>query len=361
MTHRAAALVVGIALLCLSAGAVGQTGYSMSVDDTTDVPDRSIELEGNEYQITEIVQRAPGESVTVTTTAPSSDSEYRVRLRNSGLDLVATRAMTGDDSATFPTDCGSCTPGTYVLELAVGGDRKLIKPLVIAGYNVQLDVADSAEQGETITATVTVEETELDSQPAAVEVALGNGNGEERRVTATRDSGNTYTTDISLEGLEAGTYHVFAGAMSDEYVGDSDEREALAISQSQTLEITQSSDGSTDESSGSTDDGSSGSTGGTGSGGSETTATVTATPTENSTATSTPTPTSSTPTETQTATPTVTETATATDSPTPTDSGVITPNESTETPSQSDGAAPTIPFVVAVLSVVGIVLRRRGR
>jgi hypothetical protein len=61
--------------------------------------------------------------------------------------------MTGDDSATFPTDWGSCTPGTYVVELAVGGNRKLINPLVIAGYNVQLDVADTAEQAETITAT----------------------------------------------------------------------------------------------------------------------------------------------------------------------------------------------------------------
>jgi hypothetical protein len=353
MKRRSTVLVVGVVLLCLSAGAVGQTGYSMSVDDTTDVPDRSIELEGSEYQITEIVQRTSGQSIAVTTTAPASDSEYRVRLRNSDLDLVATRAMTGDGSATIPTDCESCTPGTYVLELAVGGDRKLIKPVVIAGYDVQLEITDSADQGDTVTATVTVEGTELDSQPAAVEVALGNEGGEERRVTATRDSGNTYTADISLDGLDTGTYHVFAGAMSDEYVGDSDKQEVLAISQSQTLEVTQSSDGSTGG-------GSSGSTGGTGagsSGGSDTT--QTATPSQNGTATATPT-TSTPTTETRTATPT-TETATATESPTPTDSGIITPNNGTASPTESDGAAPTIPFVVAVVSAVGIWLRRLGR
>lgn len=350
MKPHSAIIVVGIALLCLSGGAIGQAGYSMSVDDGTDVPDRNIEIEGSEYQITEVVQRTPGESVTVTTTAPADDSEYRVRLRNADLDLVATRAMTGDDTATFQTDCGSCSSGTYMLELAVGGERKLVKPVVIAGYDVQLDILDSAEQGDTVTATVTVEETDLDSQPAAVEVALGNGDGEEQRLTATQQSGNTYTADISLDGFETGTYHVFAGAMSDDYVGDSDEREALAISESQTLEITQTNDDSTDG-------GSSGSTGGTGSGGSDTT--ETATSEENSTATPTPT-TSTPPTETETATPpTSTETATA--SATSTDSGVIEPNQSTETPAQSDGAAPTIPFVVAVVLSVGILLRRRGR
>jgi hypothetical protein len=350
MNNRSAALVVGVVLLCLSGSAIGQTGYTMSVDDTTNVPDRSIEIEGSEFQIAEVVQRNSGGSIDVTTTAPSADAEYRVRIRNADLDLVASRAMTGDDEATFETGSDSYTPGTYLLELSADGNRKLVKPVVIAGYDVQLDVTGNAEQGETITATITVTETELDSQPTAVEVALGNDGGEELRTTATRESGNTYTAEISLESLETGTYHVFAGAMSDKYVADSDERELLAISQSQTLEITQASDDSTDEGSGSN--------GGTGSSGSD--ATATATPSENGTTTATPTSTSTPTTETQTATATVTQTATVTDSPSPTESGVITPNQSTETPSQSDGTAPTIPFVVAVISAVGIWLRRRS-
>jgi hypothetical protein len=340
--------LVCVVLVGMSGVGITQSGYTLSVDDTTDVPDRNIDIEGETFTITEVVQRQRGESVVVETTAPSSDTEYRVRLRNSDLELVQTRAMTGDDTATLSTDCSSCRPGTYVLELVVDGDRKTMKPVVIAGYDVTLEIPDSASEDETVTATVTVEETDLDGQPAAVEVALGNDDGEELRTTATQESDNTYTAEISLNELGTGTYHVFAGAMSDEYVGDSEERELLGLSANRQLEVTDSDSGdSTGDSGGGTSGGSTGgATGGTD---------ATPTPSGNETAAPTETPTeTATPTETSTVTPTDAATSSPTETATPTstsDSDVIAPNESTVTPSEEDGAG--FSAIAALVAMTG--------
>lgn len=346
-------LFIGVLLVGAVAGvAVAQSGYELTVDDSEEVPERTVTIEGEEYRIDAIGQVTPGEDLRVTVDAPDEESTYRLRLYDSDMNQLQTRKRTGDETVTFVTDCQDCDPGTYMVGLYEDGELLVVHPAVIAGYDVTLEMPDSAEEGETVEATITVEEGALSGQPHTVELALGNGGGEERRMEATHESGTTYTTSVDLEGLDPGSYHVYAGALSDETVADSDKREALAISSSHTLEVTttdDSDDGDGDSGGDGTDDEQYSSGGET----SETsTPTQTVTPTE--------TPDGENGTATDTSTPTtmadVTETPTATAA-----ENVITPNGNTETPTQSDGPGPSLPLVVAICAAVGLWLRRRSR
>lgn len=358
---RTALLVACLALLCLGGLGTGvgggvsaaDSGFRMDVAETNDVPDRTVEIEGERFHVTEVAQRERGDPLDVDVTAPSPDVTYRLRLYDANSDVVQSRAGDGDGSYTFETSesrCPDCDPGTYMLFLynttGPNEERVLATPVVISGYDVTVSVPGSAAAGETVTADVEVQPTALRGQPAGVEVALG-ATDEDRRVTATHEGGTSYTAEIDLSGLDPATYTVYAGAVGDGTIGDSDEPEVLAISGSRSLEVESASD-----SGGGGSSGGSGGGGGSSAGGSTTeTATPTATPT--ATATGAGTGTDDTPTRTATATATGTATATAED--------VITPNEETETAAatEDDGTAPSPLVLIASLVALGRWARRR--
>lgn len=349
---------VGIALLCLAGIGVGVTiadsGFEVSIADTNEVPDRSVEIENETFTITEFVQRDRGEPFDVTVSAPSADSTYRLRLYTSEMDVLQSKAREGDGTYTFETSeskCPDCEPGTYILFLynttGPSEERVLAKPIVISGYDVTMSIPDSATEGETVTADIEVEPTAASGQPAAVEVGIGNGDGEEARYTATHQGGTSYTAEVDLSGMDPTTYKVYAGALGTDTIGDSDEREVVGISESHALTVESQDNGGTGGGTG-------GGQGGSGSG--------TVTPTDSQT----PTPTATDDGNGSTATPTPTDGPTTPDDSTPTqtdDSNVITPNQPTETEgepaTESDGPAPSLPLVVGSIATAGLWLRQR--
>lgn len=355
---RAALLAMLLLVAVLAPGVTAaQSDYELTVDGAESVPDRTVTIEGSDYRVDAISQVRPGEDIVVRVAAPSDDASYRVRLYDSEMNNVATDRGSGSDSTIrFASDCQDCPPGTYMVALYEDGVMLDIHPVVIEGYDVSLTIPDSEPAGGSVTATVEVTDAALSGSPYAVEVALGNGDGEARRVTATHDSGTTYTADVDLDGLDPGTYTVYAGALGEDRIRDSDERESLGISTSHTLSIE-----SRDTSNGG-DEGSTGGEGGESDGGTPGTATPTRTATDGN-GTTTP-----------TTTPTVTNAGTpggsgiATSTPTPTDaSNVITPNQgtatATEAPATTEDDAPGPPLVAVVAAVLagGLWWRRRLR
>lgn len=358
-THDRAIILVAVALIIGGVGIAPVAGsdYSLSADDDTEIPERTFEYEGDEFAVDSIVQRSPGESITVQSSGHDGES-YDLNFRNADGDFVAS-ASPADSTETFSTD--NRDPGTYAIILATN-QREAILPVVIAGYEVTVEeIPAEAESGSTITVELAVTATELSGQPDSVEVVLGNGQ-ETLRVDASQGSDGSYTADVPLDGLDAGTYSVYGVTLIDSDASEVDQ-ELVGLSSVQKLDVTESStDDSTDDSQTS---GGGGTDGGTDDG-TPTSTTATATPT-NGTATETATPDGST----ATSTATETESTEPTESPdgtessptaTATDDGVITPNGTdTRTPdevSEQPGFAPLTAFV-ALLSLAGLLAKRR--
>ncbi|MFT4947260.1 MAG: hypothetical protein ACI8TL_001500 [Natronomonas sp.] len=404
--------LLGIGVM-FAVGTGTASGYSVSVSGETDVPSWTFEVDGESYTADSVAIVSDGD-ISFTTTAPSSDSSYNAYLYDRDGNIVQQRSLEGDDSGSFSTSCSSCSPGTYLVAVS---DEEIedAKPVIIEGHSVDISAPSSVDTDSTVTIDITTS-----GNPSSVELIIGQD--DPTRIEA-EGSGGEYTATIDGSEFDTGEYTLYGATLNgDELTGLSDSA-SLTIEEADSSGG--SEDSSSGGSSGGGGGGSTtpasnaefnvttasinattidageavavtmtvenvgdadgeyearvrtdGETVASGTvevpeGASKDVTLVTtfnsagefelmvddygalATLTVEGTATATP--------GTQTATATSTETATSTDSPTPTDSGVITPNESTETPSQSDGAAPTIPFVVAVLSVVGIVLRRRGR
>lgn len=339
----AAALLLG--LLTISGGIVAaQSSYEVSVSDSTDVPDRTVTVDGEDFTISAIAQRTKGESIEATVNGP--DENYDVNFYDSNEEVIQSRGgRSGTAEVTFSTDCSKCDPGTYFIA-PYDSTFKQVFPIVISGYDVALDIPNAAESGETITAEVTLTPTELQDAPDSVDIVIGNGQ-ETIRTTADQDSEWEYSADISLDGLEAHEYRAHAAALGGETAGG--EPEILAYSSPQTVQVSESSDG--------------GSSGGTGDGGtgnappgdeSTTTPTVTQSPTPTTSGTATATDAND-----DTVTPTDSEEATSAPTASETDeSGVITPAETTESTTEDDGPGPSVLLVLGVLGTVALGLRQ---
>ena len=350
--------VVAVAL----GGATGS--YELSASGSVDVPDRTLTHEGTSYDVGSIAERSQGETLAISVSVPDGTS-FHVDLYDADRTLVDDRSGSGSQQVTFDTE--NLAPGTYLLALYADGEYRAIHPLVVTGYDLSVAHDEEAPVDGTLAVTVDVTATTASGSPAAVEVIIWRGSTTEQ-ATATETDAGEYVAELSLDGLAAGDYTVYAVAQGSDVVYGG-QQELLGISGSNELTISEEATPDASTPSG-------------GSGPAAPTPTPTDPEETNETETSSPatedtpgtpadgTPAANdTPAETPSPTPTTEPTETPTDvdgTPTPTatpsDDGVITPNPATETPEPTPSAGQdlyTVQLVALLLALFACGARLR--
>lgn len=243
--------LAGVLLVGLGAGIAAADTYDVSVPNAIDTPSETVTFEGDDYEIGAFSVIHPDEDLPVDVTA-SDGTEYDVLVYNSEQQVDRFLDGTGSQQVTFETDdWGPLEPGTYSVNLEVDGATEAVYPVVVSGYDISTSHPSSATTDESATIDVTVAPTELDSDPADVELVIWNDDQVER-ITATSDGDDTYSATVSLDRFDAGTYNLHAAALGDdEFQG---EQEILGLSDGGTLSISEAEDDSTGGNSGGTDD-----------------------------------------------------------------------------------------------------------
>ena len=242
-------LVLFCVLLAVTAGiapVVAASEYDIQIDDSTDIPPRTIEdppvLVGDSYEIDAFAVRDRGEELTLDITIPddaeSSVGDTEVELYNSDQNLVDAVATDSDGEAAFSGDQMDLEPGTYSLAL-VDEITEAIHPVVVSGYDISVENPTDVEEDNEITVEGTVTPTEADGDPEEVNVVIWNDD-DDKRVELTKDDDETYTEDVSLSGLEPGEYNIYVTAHGeDEFRG---EKEVMGLGEGEDITIEESDD-----------------------------------------------------------------------------------------------------------------------
>lgn len=229
MSRLSRALLIALALsLVLSPVALAAT-YDITTDRAVDVPDRTIQQGGEAFEITAISRANPGETVSVTATAPRGE-DVRLYLYNDREAIVDAREGTG--TARFEVALDGYEAGTYAFVLQHDGVREAVHPLVVRGYETSVDAPGSVTRGETVTVTASAAKLR-GPDLASVEVVVANDR-ETVRATAT-PSGSGYTATLDTGDLSPGSYEVYATVRGpDRAFG---EREILGLTAGQRLTV----------------------------------------------------------------------------------------------------------------------------
>lgn len=376
--RRSLAGVLVVAVVLATAMTAGGTAtFSLSVDDSIEVPARQITVEGDQYTVSELGRVQQGESINMSVSGPS-DTDYDVYLYNEEIGIERTSAETGNSDVSFDTT--ALDPSTYLVAVYYDGNIQRLVPVVVAGYDVTADVPATVSEDGELAVSATVSATASSGDPPRVEFVIGDSDTE-KRVTATESNGE-YTATFDASQLDSGEYSAYIVVRGDtetKYGRDV----ILGASDPHTVEVTEATATPTPtatatftptQNNGGNTGGDTGSGGNTGEtdGSSTPTATTAPTPTATvtptpgtATATATPSATASpTPSPTATVSPTTTSTTTATVTPTasatatPTDSSVTTPNTSTTSPTPTPGQ-PGFGVVTALAALAAASLYRR--
>lgn len=339
-----AALMLSLLLVVATPVVLAAPGETLTIEDSIDIPDRTVTYDGTDYTIHAVKRADPGDVIRVSATVVEDDP-YRINIRNSDDDIVeSSNRLTENTTVEFNlTGYGA---GTYLVGLNQDGRYRAIQPLVVRGYAVSASIPAEADPNGTLDVGGEVTHLRGDELEVA-QVVIGNDTTVVR-TNATREAG-TFEVDVPLDALGPGTYAAYVVVQGPgEAFG---EPELVGVGDRTTVELTESGNGGTD--------------GGT------TTATPTPTPTAppsgstgtatTPTPTATPTSTTATPTVTATTTPTPTATVspTTTHTATPTPDDVITPRQSTATPTPTDTPGQPLGFLPPLAAVVLVALWHR--
>jgi hypothetical protein len=214
----AVALVISLSI----APVAGQSSqdYEITLDQEIDIPERTVEVESDEFTVSTTGRYAKGGTVEVTTSAPDS-SEYAIRLVDSQERLRASAFAAGDNSTSFTLDYDA---GTYAVVLANASDSSdiyAVKPLVIYGYTVTQETPDETEEDSTLTVEFSLtkaDDANVDEPPANVRVALSNDSMSPLTTDATRTEDLHYTAEIDTNTLSPGDYRLSTGVQRDNTV-----------------------------------------------------------------------------------------------------------------------------------------------
>ena len=228
---KALAVVLAVALLGSGMAVSTQSGYSVSVSgETTDVPTTSISFGGNSHTVREVAVRSEGESVTVDAEGQPNET-YDVNLYNSDGDVVqSSRKQGGSSTTNFDLDC--CSSGTYAASL-YDSEVQDVAGVVVAGYDVDLEIPREAHQNATFEATVDLDTTRGGSIERVEVFFVGN---EIIRSTATRQSDSTYTASVSLDDASTGSYDAYGVVFSPDTF-DNGENEIIGLSSGQSFSV----------------------------------------------------------------------------------------------------------------------------
>ena len=200
-------LLVGF--LVVGVGVASASQPDITVEDSIDTPEETIELEGNTYEVSSIAERSPGDKLTAEVTIPETTDED-LFLYNSDTEIdVFKRGLNDGDSATF--DTSSLEPGTYMLALRIDGNYEAVHPVVISGYDMELSHPTETAPSESVTVTADVVQTHTDRPLDGVDVVV-HGAGNTIDVTADQIDDETYEATVDFDEHAEGDYQVYAAA-----------------------------------------------------------------------------------------------------------------------------------------------------
>lgn len=232
---RALVVVCVVALLLPTVpGVLAAGSYGLDSPSAVDVPDRTMSIGYEEFEVGGIARVSQGEDFVVRAAVPS-DTPYRIELYSSlrmGV-AISDRTLRGDDSVSFET--GYLTPGSYVAALFEGTEIRAVLPVVVEGYTVSVDAPDTVEAGTDATITATLTKAPDSPDRSRVElVVVDRASGEivtQRTMTADA-SGHSATVSPD----EPGEYDVYVNVRGQKSVRD--RRVLLGFSDPRTLSVT---------------------------------------------------------------------------------------------------------------------------
>ncbi|ELZ31348.1 hypothetical protein C474_08602 [Halogeometricum pallidum JCM 14848] len=338
---RFAVLLVAL-LLVASTGAAyasAQTdgAYSVEAQNTIDIPDRTVSVEGTDYTVSSIGKVTAGETLEATTSGPDGE-EFDVDLYSGDQELINSDVGT-DGSVSFSTE--NLQPGTYILAVyTADGSIVSPQPVVVAGYETTLDAPSEMTAGQSSDVTVQLDDVADLGSPENVELVITQDDEVVDTVQMNSESTYEYTAEIG-SSLESGEYRMYAMVHNETTVGGEnalgDDNDIVGVTDAKTLSV---SSGEGQPQDGSSDDGSAG---GSGSGSSASADTDTSTPSETGT----------------TAIGTTEMAETTDESSTATTEAAMTESQ-TETPGTStDSSMPNFALYIVALALVAAALVAR--
>lgn len=233
MDSRPASILGVLVIVCViaSAAAVAQSGYAISSTESTSVPERTFDLQGESHTVDSRISVAPGAAVSVDVAAP--DEVYRVYLYNGDQQIVDRQRGDGDGSFTF--DLSGYEPGSYAITAhsRETDQHEAVMPVLVEGYDVTVDGPSSVSADESFDVTITMSEGAASGDPASVSAVLAS-DGDEHTVTASGGDGE-YTASVAAEDLDAGEYNVYGVVQGTDEAFDRDELLGLAEGSSLTV------------------------------------------------------------------------------------------------------------------------------
>jgi len=206
--------------------------YTVKATSNIDTPDRTIELEGDEYEVSSVGSIDEGETLRVEASRPGN-SRFTLVVYNSDRQIVTSARRT--ENGTYSLSTGSLAPGSYVVALDQQGIQAAY-PVVISGHDFDVEVPSSIKEGESLSITATVS-----GSPHQVNVALFNENGRfDTTATETKDGSYNATFDANLD---PGEYSLYVGARGEDQVNG--QHVVTGISELHTIEVQQNTNPTT--------------------------------------------------------------------------------------------------------------------
>jgi hypothetical protein len=204
--------------------------YDVTSAGSTDVPDRTLTLAGQDFEIESVGRAEPGEAIEATTQAPDG-KEYILYLYNNQVDRIDFSRMTGNDSASFPTE--GLDPGTYVLVVRADREFQSIHPVVVAGYDPAVETTGEVTPGEPFTVEVDPDAEEYENAPdvgSITVVRTENGEAVEEVEATPVNGSDTYEAELTAPD-EEGDVRLVTTVLGEESIAYTSEQEILGFTE----------------------------------------------------------------------------------------------------------------------------------
>jgi hypothetical protein len=208
---KAFIIIVLIVFSSLSASA----GTTIFLDNTIDIPDRTVTYQGNTYEIQDIGAYSIGENANISINTTDIKS-FQLSLLDKNKNFMWNYMVyytDGRSEVTMPADVVT-TPGTYALAVFYQGDIMAVKPVVFSQYKMSV-IPNSTTVAPGGTLHVKVRVVPDTSLPVKVMLAQ-NSSSIESGVNRTREG--EYEAGMNIPASAYGRFSLYATIASDNMI-----------------------------------------------------------------------------------------------------------------------------------------------
>ncbi len=207
--------IIMVTALILLSNLQPAAATTISLDNTIDMPDRTVTYQGKTYDIRDVGAYSLGETVNITVNATDIKSFQLSLLDKNKNFLWNNMVYYTEGTAEMVMPGGVVTaPGTYAFAVFYQGDILAVKPVVFSKYNLSVMPSSTiVPPGETLHVKVRVSpDTSL---PVRVVLAKNSSSLES---SANRTQNDIYETDIKIPESANGSFSLYAAIVSDNII-----------------------------------------------------------------------------------------------------------------------------------------------